>query len=489
MFGGFGLCCIAHFYNFAPLAISAYVAIFAGFINNLKESFIMKSDEIHKWSFCYSLLRFYVKCVFRLYYKEITVLGRENIPTTAPVIFSVNHQNGLMDAIAVVCTVPQQPVFLARADLFRRPLLRRLLTFLKIMPAYRIRDGYNNLSKNEECFAKAVASLRERKALCLMPEGNHGNQRKLRSLSKGIFRIAFRAQAEKGNMPFVKIVPVGLDYSHYERFRARLVIRYGKPIDVSLYFPAYECNPAKAYKDLGDRLRREMKRLILHVESSAHYDMIWALKDIYRDSLLHKMRLGGGNTVNMFSVDQQLLELLDWESARDEKFMDQAEGKIALYNSMLSELRLRTWVLTCDSGNSLVLARKVVLSLFGVPVLVYGFVNNVIAYYVASWLSRSVKDPQFRSSFNFLTGVFCVPVINLVQVLILFYYCRSFILCGIYLVSIYVSGLTAYDIYVSIKSLVFLMRYRLGLRFKKGKYLTLKQTHEALVGYVDAQIS
>jgi hypothetical protein len=282
---------------------------------------------------------------------------------------------------------------------------------------------------------------------------------------------------------------VGLDYSHYERFRARLIIRYGMPIDVSIYFPAYECNPAKAYKDLGDKLRSEMKRLMLHVESGAHYDTIWSLKDIYRDSMYYKMHLGARNTVNMFSVDQQLLELLDKECALDETFMAQAVYKIVLYNNLLSELKLRTWVLNSDSGKSLALTKTSVWCLFCMPVLIYGFLNNVIAYYVAAWVSRSMKDPQFRSSLKFLTGFFFVPVMSIFQVLLLFCYCHSFILCGIYLVSIYLSGLIAFDIYISAKRLVFLMRYRLGLRFKRSKYLALKQTHEGLVGFMDARIS
>jgi 1-acyl-sn-glycerol-3-phosphate acyltransferase len=448
----------------------------------------MKSDEIQKWSFWYWLFRVYAKFVFRLYYKEIVVLGRENIPTTAPVIFSPNHQNALMDALAVVCTVPQQLVFLARADLFKRPQLRKILRFFKIMPVYRIRDGYNDLSKNDECFAKAIAILREHKALCLMPEGNHGNQRKLRPLSKGLFRIAFRAQEEKGNVPFVKIVPVGLDYSHYDRFRARLIIRYGMPIDVSMYFPAYESNPAKAYKDLGDNLRSEMKRLMLHVESGAHYDTIWALKDIYRDAMFYKMHLGAKNTLNMFSVDQQLLELLDKEAALDEKCMAQAECKVALYNNLLNELKLRPCVLNIDCSRPFALTNRSVLYLFGVPVFIYGFLNNVIAYCVASWVSTLLKDPQFRSSLRYLAGMFLVPVISVFQTLLLFWYCHSFVLCGIYLVSIYLSGLIAFDLYISTVKLVSWMRYRMGLHFKRNKYLALKLTHEDLVGFVDARI-
>jgi hypothetical protein len=200
------------------------------------------------------------------------------------------------------------------------------------------------------------------------------------------------------------------------------------------------------------------------------------------------MHLDSKTAVNMFSVDQQLLELLDTASARDETFMPQSECKMNLFNKMLRELRLRTWVFDRDCDKSLALARKGIVRLFGVPVLIYGFLNNMIAYTVALWVARSTKDPQFRSSLKFLSGVFFVPVVSMVQVLLLYCYCRSFVLCGIYLVSIYLSGLIAYDLYVSTKRLVVLMRYRLGLQLKKSKYLALKQMHEELVGFVDARI-
>ena len=59
------------------------------------------------------------------------MLGRENINPDDHLIFAPNHQNALMDALAVLFTTKGQPVFLARADIFKRKQLLQSFIFLK----------------------------------------------------------------------------------------------------------------------------------------------------------------------------------------------------------------------------------------------------------------------------------------------------------------------------------------------------------------------
>ena len=141
-----------------------------------------------------------------------------------------------MDALIVLFSAPGDVVFLARADIFNKRLLAFFLNSLKMLPVFRQRDGAAELGKNQEIFDISVDVLKNKHYLCVMPEGNHGHQRKLRTLVKGIFRIAFKAQEEYGNKPFVKIVPVGLDFGDYVKQNQTLFIKYGKPIEMSEYW-------------------------------------------------------------------------------------------------------------------------------------------------------------------------------------------------------------------------------------------------------------
>ncbi len=54
----------------------------------------------------------------------------------------------------------------------------------------------------------------------------------------------------------VKIVPIGVDYGHYQNFRSTLFMNIGKPIEVSEFMGAYHENPVMAINQMKDRLWR-----------------------------------------------------------------------------------------------------------------------------------------------------------------------------------------------------------------------------------------
>jgi len=91
-----------------------------------------------------------VRLGFWLTQKKVVVTGRHSIPKGKPIIFAPNHQNALMDPLALVCTNMHQSVWLARADIFKSKTVSSILKYLKLLPVYRIRDGKDNLSNNEE---------------------------------------------------------------------------------------------------------------------------------------------------------------------------------------------------------------------------------------------------------------------------------------------------------------------------------------------------
>ena len=228
----------------------------------------MGKENIEKYSAGYALLKsvagFWHNNVF---YRKVIVLGRENINPDDPVIFAPNHQNALMDALAVLFTHKGQPIFLARADIFKRKTIASILYFLKILPVYRIRDGFSSLKGNDEIFIKTIDVLKNKNGLVILPEGDHAGFRRLRQLKKGICRVAFQSDEATGFNLKIKIIPVGLEFSNYSRFRQVLTVAYGKPIEVSEYFDLYKVSPERALNELRSRLSDEMKGIMIHIES------------------------------------------------------------------------------------------------------------------------------------------------------------------------------------------------------------------------------
>src|ERR1035437_202335 len=231
-------------------------------------------SNIYDFNVSYSLVKRYVIFIFKRYYGKYIVTGRENLPLEGPVIFAANHLNALMDALAVISILPHHMsiVYLGRADLFKNKAFARVLEFSKILPAFRMRDGVENLEKNHGIFESCVDVLDHKKVLGIMPEGNQGPFRKLRPLVKGIFRIAFNAQQRYGEQPGVKIVPIGIDMGDFDKFGEHLIINIGKPIEVSEYMAEYGVNPANATNQIRERLRGDLTQLTFNLAIEKYYD-------------------------------------------------------------------------------------------------------------------------------------------------------------------------------------------------------------------------
>ena len=179
----------------------------------------------------YSILRPWVDAATRTSFSSLRTEGLENIPEDAAVILSLNHTCTLMDPLVVLQCFKGPVAFGARADIFRRPAVARILRFLRMVPLSRARDGYGEVAKNAMVFDEIVDCIGHGVPFCLCPEGKHRPERGLQPLKKGIFRIAELA-AETLDRP-VFIVPVCITYEDFFCYMKRTVVVFGKPVPAS----------------------------------------------------------------------------------------------------------------------------------------------------------------------------------------------------------------------------------------------------------------
>ncbi len=232
-------------------------------------------------SLWYIFLRLYVRWGLHFFFRKIIIHGRENIPT-GPVIFAANHQNAFLDALMIVCFNSHRTHCLARADIFQKTFLRWLLSTFNMIPIYRIRDGWNLLNENQKTFDACYNLFTLNDAVVIFPEGNHGNMRRVRHLSKGFTRIAFDALQKNPDLT-ISIVPVGLNYSDHQAFRSSVSVYFGKPIAAIDYFK--EPYPVEAGR-LRDELSLRLRNLTTHIENTEQYSVILSkLKNVDSDFL------------------------------------------------------------------------------------------------------------------------------------------------------------------------------------------------------------
>ncbi len=399
-------------------------------------------SRIEQWSINYHMLKFYVDRCTRTFFRT-TIVNKDKVPFDEVLIFGMNHQNALIDALAVLATRTWQPVFLARADIFKKPTIAKILTFLKILPVYRIRDGYSTLQMNDEIFLKTLDVLRNRNCLILMPEGNHGDKRNLRQLKKGIARIAFQAEEASGNTLKIKIIPIGLEYSNYIKFRSKLLIRFGEPIEVSKYLNLYKENQALAYNTLLDEFTEKIMPQMIHIEDDENYQNIEMLRRIFSPTYIKMAKLPGDHNT-LFEVDKKLIAFTDNIKTRQPELFRLLMEKVSGYSGLLNKFHLNPEQYPFKV-NPAILTLKILALAITLPLFIYGLINNIIPVYLPYRLSKKFKDEQFHSSIKLAAGLILFPISYLVQTLLFWAVSGNGILTLLYFISLPVSAIILYN--------------------------------------------
>ena len=94
----------------------------------------MAREKIYDKDLGYSILKPIVDWNTKHSYRKVEVFGRENIPTDGAVIIAPNHCNTLMDALVILRAFEDESVFGARADIFNKPFIAKIMTFVRILP-------------------------------------------------------------------------------------------------------------------------------------------------------------------------------------------------------------------------------------------------------------------------------------------------------------------------------------------------------------------
>ncbi len=439
----------------------------------------MGKDNIEKYSFGYSIVKWCFQFWHNnVFYRRIIVIGREHLKPDDHLIFAPNHQNALMDALAVLFTIKGQPVFLARADIFKKKFVASLLYFIKILPVYRIRDGFRSVTGNDEIFDKTIDVLRNKNGLVILPEGSHEGFRRLRQLKKGICRIAFQAEEASDFKLNIKIIPVGLEFSHYSRYRQVVTVVYGRPIEVSVFNELYKGSPEIALNELRSKLSSEMKRIMVHIDSEEDYEAIDELRSIvngrysdkvqfpklFRDRILIER-------LNQLKIND--LELYKWICSLSLQVKEKAKTLNTDYRLLAKKKHPLVWLI---AGFAVLIA--------GLPLFLYGNIFNLILLEIPNFQVRKIKDVQFRSSLKYGYSLGLAFIITPVALILSFLLFSPWWLSILVFLSLPLAGLIAWLYYLEFNRITGGFRIRSYMKSNNQEYLTLKKNHDELISLV-----
>lgn len=371
------------------------------------------TEAWHKTTVGYRFLYKYARFAFNLFYPVIHIEGRANIPEGKPVILAANHQNALMDALAMLFASNKPVYFLARADIFKKNRVAKILKFLQMMPVYRLRDEVDIVKKNETTFKQTADLLSAENYLGILPEGTHTPIKQLQTLKKGVCRIAFETVTQADENIDLHIVPVGLDYSDYHTQGSSLVVIFGKPIPVADFMGEYHENPSRAITLLRDKIADSMKEVMINIDNTEQYQFIHRTSEQIADNNL---------------AIQVINEPREWVWQRYNLIKHESERLLSLlkhnpveYNEFkASRLSEQSEESTAGSGYEhfgAIRPRWKVLIFKIITVL--ALLLNIAPFVLAGWLSNRVKDKQFISSFKFVISLILFPLWYLLLFLII----------------------------------------------------------------------
>lgn len=218
-------------------------------------------------------MRRFLTALFRrlllIFFKRVEVEGLEQIPADRPVIFAVNHPNGLVDPLFILSFAPRPVSFLAKAPLLTMPVIGYFVRALDSIPVYRKQD--NSTGSNEETFARARDVLRAGGSLAIFPEGTTHSDPQLRELKTGAARIALGSA-----LPSLVIVPAGIYYTAKQTFRSHALVVFGPAMAV----PAMPPDPEPVHA-LTDQIEEALTALTLQADSRSALDLIAHAEDIF----------------------------------------------------------------------------------------------------------------------------------------------------------------------------------------------------------------
>jgi 1-acyl-sn-glycerol-3-phosphate acyltransferase len=382
------------------------------------------------WSLGYEIIRTYVRFALWLTHKRIVVTGQHLIPKGKPIIFAANHQNALMDPLAVACTNPLQSVWLARADIFKSKIARFLLTYIKMVPVYRIRDGKDNLSNNEQIFQLVTHILEDQLSVALFPEAAHSGRRQMLPHRKAIPRIALEAENKNHFELNLQIQPVGIYYTHYWKFNRLLIVVYGEPIGVDEFKDEYTTNSQKAMLSLRDLIYDRITPLTLQINSENQYQEYENLRKVAGKTYSKTQIFSKNKYLQHFYADKELIRLLEiFETAWPKEFSILLEKLNHYFDSFKTSEVSDDQIEQISDSSWLKLWGRLFISIVSLPIFAFGFTFNALPFLIPRHiLRRKVKNITFLSTFNFGAGLIVFPLAYLLEAALILVLSESWII-------------------------------------------------------------
>ncbi|HKR65845.1 MAG TPA: lysophospholipid acyltransferase family protein [Thermoanaerobaculia bacterium] len=336
----------------------------------------------------------FFRICLRVFFRRIELVGLERIPQTGAVIFAVNHPNGLVDPLFLLCFAPRPVSFLAKAPLFRMFFIGAIVRAFEAIPVYRKQD--NTGGSNRETFAAARGVLGRGGSIAIFPEGTTHDDPSLRELKTGAARIALGATLDE-----MTVIPTGIYYTAKHVFRSSALVVFGEPLRVETVDVDAEGEPAhEEVERLTNAIDAGLDAVTLQADSHAALTLIAKAEDIFTADDDQPL-------VEEFDLRRRFIAGYHFLHEHDPARLHRLETSIARFERALQRARLDVHELKPHIDVLRVLRAIVLL-----PLAIVGALVNYPAYRLVGALARrySKGEGAMVATVKFVAALLLYPL-------------------------------------------------------------------------------
>ena len=193
------------------------------------------------YSFSYNLAKFILKIFWGL-----RVEGKHNLPATGPVVVASNHI-AFLDPPAVAVSLFREAHFAAKQDLFRIPVLGKIISNLNAFPVKR--TGFDN-----RAIKISLEVLRKGGVLIVFPEGTRSRSGEMLPFRRGVGYFVSKTGAA--------VLPTYISGSnHLKRNLLKpggITVKFGEPI----FNLASDSTGSQQFEEIAARVRAAIEKII-----------------------------------------------------------------------------------------------------------------------------------------------------------------------------------------------------------------------------------
>ncbi|KAF7316858.1 Glycoside hydrolase family 5 protein [Mycena chlorophos] len=354
----------------------------------------------------------------RYYFSEVYVDGAEFVPKDLPVILTPCHHNELIDVAMLSATLPYRRIvsFWAKSTTFKHPVLGPILESSGAIPVRRNPNKADAALSNAALFEASTATLRARGVMGIFPEGTSYTEPEIAQVLSGAGWAALEYMRSRGDGPPVLIIPVGIVYEDKSKYRSRVYVRYGPPIDVAQYMPPslFDAADEEAERGAVKAVMREVENGLRGSTINARdWETVYAAR-MTRDILWTDSR--NVQTKDCLVVGQSLVKTL---STSDDATLSTLKSALTKYYSLLhytsiTHAQLAALVPSISSVPSRLFVLRFIFTLLRTilnPAFIFfipPFIAHLPAYLIAS-ITNFMAPPgeeESQSQFKVFLGGF-----------------------------------------------------------------------------------